>query len=61
MSNEPVPDIAGLPMTMRAAGLVRSSKSPAKVLSTKKAVDVSKDALRRTELFEEIPVLLNAL
>jgi hypothetical protein len=48
-------------MTIRLAGLVRSSKSPWRTASDKKAVEVSNDALRNGAALDAIPVRLKAL
>lgn len=61
MSKAPVPLALGLPITILAAGLVRSSKSPWRVASDRKATVVSNDALSSGEDLAEIPVRLNGL
>lgn len=48
-------------MTIELAGDERSSKSPIKVASDKKAPVVSKDAFKSTELDLAIPVRLKGL
>ena len=61
ISNAPVPLVLGLPMTIFAAGLDKSSKSPWSTASDKNATVVSKDALSRGDDLFEIPVRLNGL
>lgn len=58
-SKLPVPFALGLPITILAAGLVRSSKSPCSTASERKLTVVSNEALRRGEDLLAMPVRLN--
>lgn len=60
-SNTPVPVTMGRPTTRLLEGVVKSSKSPYRVASDKKAVVVSYDALRSGDGLVERPFLLNGL
>ncbi len=60
-SNTPVPVRFGLPNTILPDGLDRSSKSPYKVASDKKAAVVSYEALSSGDGFVEMPFRLNGL
>lgn len=60
-SKTPVPLELGFPRTIFAAGDRKSSKSPCKVASDKKATVVSNDAFSSGEDLAEIPVRLNGL
>jgi hypothetical protein len=60
-SNTPVPVGLGRPNTIFPDGEVKSSKSPYRAASFKKAAVVSYDALSRGEELVEIPLRLNGL
>lgn len=60
-SKTPVPLDPGFPRTMLELGLLRSSKSPWRVASERKAAVVSNEALRSGDDFDEIPVRLKGL
>jgi hypothetical protein len=60
ISKLPVPLLLGTPMTIFAAGLVKSSCSPYSVASARNLAVVSNDALRRGDGLWPISVLLNA-
>ena len=60
ISKLPVPLLLGTPMTIFAAGLVRSSCSPYRVASARNLAVVSNEALRRGDGLWPISVLLNA-
>lgn len=61
ISNDPVPLVLGLPMTILAAGLDKSSKSPCSTASDRNCTVVSNEAFSSGDDLFEIPVRLNGL